>query len=217
MFETRNCARDLWKASSNTSFDEQIQCLLSIGAGVGQDYNDKDLNMLNNLSPFLTDTEATASRFASSHEHLAKANKYFRLTVPAGIGNIDLVDTSKPEDILGQTFTYLEERCSEQLDQCAKALKATYRPEREGKERFLPIYRYRQYNTERRHSKRSHIDPIAFKTAGSGCQWISPCLTVVVLIIGMIFCQLRSTSDRPIYSRNCTHGTNWGGQEYLHR
>ncbi|RSL75861.1 hypothetical protein CEP51_010490 [Fusarium floridanum] len=128
-----------------------------------------------------------AARFASSHQHLAKANKYFRLTVPAGIGNIDLVDTSKPEDILGRTFMYLEENCTEQLDQCAKVLRAEYRPEHEGKERFLPIYRYGQYNTERTHSKRSRIDLVAFKTAGSGCWWISLCLTVVVLIIGMIF------------------------------
>ncbi|RMJ13900.1 hypothetical protein CDV36_006418 [Fusarium kuroshium] len=172
VFETRNCARDLWQASNNTNFDEQIQCLVSIGAGVGQSYSAK---------------EATASRFASSHQHLAKANKYFRLTVPSGIGNIDLVDTSKPEDILGRTFMYLEENCTEQLDQCAKVLRAKYRSEHEGKERFLPIYRYGQDSTERRHSKRSRIDPVAFKTAGSGCWWISLCLTVVVLIIGMIF------------------------------
>ncbi|RSM02025.1 hypothetical protein CEP52_008226 [Fusarium oligoseptatum] len=187
VFETRNCARDLWQASSNTNFDEQIRCLVSIGAGVGQSYSAKGLDMRNNFSPFLTDTEATASRFASSHEHLAKANKYFRLTIPSGIGNIDLVDTSKPEDILGRTFMYLEENCTEQLDQCAKVLRAEYRPEHEGKERFLPIYRYGQYNTERTHSKRSRIDLVAFKTAGSGCWWISLCLTVVVLIIGMIF------------------------------
>ncbi|RSL69739.1 hypothetical protein CEP54_002106 [Fusarium duplospermum] len=187
VFETRNCARDLWQLSRKTSFDEQIHCLVSIGAGVGQDYNDKDLDMLSSFSPFLTDTEVTASRFAASHERLAQENKYFRLTVPAGIGNIDFIDTSKPQDILDQTFTYLEERCSEQLDQCAEVLKAKYRLEHERRERFLPIYRYGQYNTERRHSKRSRIDPIAFKTAGYGCQWISLCLTVVVLIIGMIF------------------------------
>ncbi|RSL63281.1 hypothetical protein CEP53_004494 [Fusarium sp. AF-6] len=187
VFETRNCARDLWQASSNTNFDEQIHCLVSIGAGVGQSYSAKGLDMLNCFSPFLTDTEATASRFTSSHEHLSKANKYFRLTVPSGIGNIDLVDTSKPKDILDWTFTYLEENCNEQLDQCTEVLRAKYRPENEGKERFLPIYRHGQYNTERRHSKRTRIDPVAFKTAGSGCRWISLCLTVIVLIIGMIF------------------------------
>ncbi|KAI8669991.1 PNPLA domain-containing protein [Fusarium sp. Ph1] len=95
VFETRNCARDLWQASSNTSFDEQIHCLVSIGAGVGRGYSAKGLDMRNDFSPFLTDTEATASR----------------LTVPTGIGSIDLADTSKPEDVAGWTFTYLEEDC----------------------------------------------------------------------------------------------------------
>jgi predicted acylesterase/phospholipase RssA len=141
VFETRNCARDLWQASSNTSFDEQIHCMVSIGAGVGRGYRAKGLDMRNDFSPFLTDTEATASRFASSHERLAKANKYFRLTVPAGIGNTDLADTSKPEDISGRTFTYLKENCSDQLDQCAKVLRGNYRPKSKRKERFFPIYR----------------------------------------------------------------------------
>ncbi|RSM15747.1 hypothetical protein CDV31_004846 [Fusarium ambrosium] len=134
VFETRNCARDLWQASNDTNFDEQIQCLVSIGAGVGQSYSAK---------------EATASR----------------LTVPAGIGNIDLVDTSKPEDILGRTFAYLKENC------------------------------------KRTHNKRSRIGFVAFKTdgsvsgpqPGSGCRWIVLCLTMVVLIIGIIFANIETS------------------------
>lgn len=129
VFQTRNCARDLWQVPNAASFDEQIHCLVSIGAGAGQGYSAKVLDMLKNFSSVLTDTEATASKFASSHEHLVKTNKYFRLTVPAGIGNIDLADTSKLEDISGRTFTYLKDNCSEQLDQCAEVLKRKYRPE----------------------------------------------------------------------------------------
>ncbi|KAI8670389.1 PNPLA domain-containing protein [Fusarium keratoplasticum] len=174
VFQTRSCARDLWRVPNNTSFDEQIHCLVSIGTGAGQGYSAKVLDMLKIFSSVLTDTEATASKFASSHEHLVKTNKYFRLTVPAGIGNIDLADTSKLEDISGRTFTYLKDNCSEQLDQCAKVLKRKYRPEKSS------------------HSKRSRIDLVSFKTAGSGsgcgrgCRWIVLCLTIVALIIGII-------------------------------
>ncbi|EEU36505.1 uncharacterized protein NECHADRAFT_81163 [Fusarium vanettenii 77-13-4] len=176
VFQTRDCARDLWEEPNSTSFDEQIHCMVSIGTGVEQGYSAKVLDMLKNFSSVLTDTEATASRFASSHEHLVRTNKYFRLTVPAGIGNIDLSDTSKLEDISARTFTYLKDNCSLQLDQCAEVLKRKYKPEKSS------------------HSKRSRIGGLARKTAGSGsgsrcgraCRWIALCLTMVALIIGII-------------------------------
>lgn len=124
----------MWQVSNTTSFDEQIHCLVSIGAGIGQDYGAKAFYMLDDFASVLIDTEATASVFASSHEHLVNMDKYFRLTVPAGIGDIDLADTSKIQEISGRTFTYLEENCSEQLDLCVEALRRKYKPESERKE-----------------------------------------------------------------------------------
>lgn len=134
VFKTRERARDLWGTSSDSSFDHQIDCLVSIGTGAGQGYSARVLDMLRNFSSVLTDTEATASRFSSSHEHLVKTNKYFRLTAPTGVGDIDLADISKLGEISGRTFTYLQDNCSLQLDQCAEVLKRKYRPESKKKD-----------------------------------------------------------------------------------
>ncbi|KAJ4314363.1 hypothetical protein N0V84_008943 [Fusarium piperis] len=159
VFQTQYCAQDLWQVSNETNFDEQMHCMVSIGAGVGQGYSAQVLDMLENSSSVLTDTEATATR----------------LTVPAGIGNMDLADTSKLADISGRTFKYLKENCGEQLDQCAEVIRRKYRPEKSMR------------------SRRSRIDLVAFKTArsesesGSGAQFIALCLTMLVLIMGIIF------------------------------
>lgn len=131
VFETRNSARDLWQTNETKCFDEQIHCLVSIGTGAQPGFSAHLWALLRNFASILTDPDSIALKFFQSQEHLVKSKKYFRLTVPAGVGNIDLADPSKLADISDRTFTYLQDHCHEQLEDCARALKSGYRPESE--------------------------------------------------------------------------------------
>lgn len=128
VFHIKACARDKWPILNNQKFDERIGCLVSIGTGAVKAHSANPLDMLINFSSIVTETEDTAFKFSSSHDYLVKKKKYFRLTVPCRIGDIDLADSSKLPEISGRTYTYLKDNCNEQLDQCAEVLRKNIEP-----------------------------------------------------------------------------------------
>ncbi|RDL38651.1 uncharacterized protein BP5553_02991 [Venustampulla echinocandica] len=126
VYQTLKCAENLWEMKEGERIDEQIQSLVSVGTGAGKPFGASVPELVENGTAILTQTEDTAKMFSSGHRRLVESKRYFRFTVPLGIGIIDLADTSKFAEISANTITYMDGNT--QLDECAQTLKRKYRP-----------------------------------------------------------------------------------------
>jgi hypothetical protein len=106
-------ARDLW---NNAEF-----CVVSIGTGLPakSEFGDDLRSLLRALIKISTETERTNRQFASEHRDL----EYFRFNVGNGLGDIELYEHEKSDEILANSKKYLERHIQKDLEQCVGILR----------------------------------------------------------------------------------------------
>jgi len=121
---------ELWKEASSIwpaqgSFDNNINCLVSIGTGMPSitPFGDKLMDIGKSLVEIATETERTASTFSEQNSSLEENGRYFRFNVAQGLQGIGLEEAREQPRIVAATDGYLEDRhVYRQIRQCRDRL-----------------------------------------------------------------------------------------------
>jgi hypothetical protein len=123
--EVYAAAKQLWSTKGQRSFDENVQCIISIGTGksVGKAFSDTLLGMNRSIIKIATETESTAQNFARDHKELMEEHRYFRFTVSEGMGDIRLDDHKRMVGIQEMTESYINDpKVMQEFRTCIKQL-----------------------------------------------------------------------------------------------
>ena len=87
----------------------RIQCLVSIGTGIGdmKDFGDNMKEVIETLKAIATETETTEKRFFNNHAALGIGDRYFRFNVDRGMSGIGLDEHKKMDKIEAGAELYL--------------------------------------------------------------------------------------------------------------
>ncbi len=114
-------ARHLWPGRS-------IGCLVSLGTGVripqGFNANKSRLHeVLQTLADIATDANNKAREFRDTSEgrELIRGKRYFRYSIPQGVGDVDLADFEKIPYMESMTLPYVVD-IDDSIGDCAKTL-----------------------------------------------------------------------------------------------
>ena len=114
-------ARQLWP-------DRNIGCLVSLGTGVKvpQGFNSKKSRLhevLQSLADIATDADNKARDFRDTQEgrELIRAKKYYRYSIPQGVGDVDLADFEIIPYIESMALPYVLD-VDDSIEECARSL-----------------------------------------------------------------------------------------------
>ena len=116
--ELWNQAKMMWGPES---FEEKIDCLVSIGAGISlKPFQDNIYHIHETLASISTETEQTAENFQRDKTCLDRPKRYFRFNVTNGLENIGLEESKKIKEIVAATRSYVKlEDVSSKMRACA--------------------------------------------------------------------------------------------------
>ncbi|KAF1949575.1 FabD/lysophospholipase-like protein [Byssothecium circinans] len=122
IWEVWNEAKDVWPSSN---FDDQIQCVVSIGTGIRSlvPFQDSLLGVFKSLKAIATETEPTAEQFVRVKSGLEKCGRYFRFDVLSGLESIGLEESKRMNAIRAATRLYIEsEAVFNQMQACTNSM-----------------------------------------------------------------------------------------------
>lgn len=123
--EVWNEAQDVWKSET---FEDNVQCLVSIGTGVPslRPFKDDLLSIGKTLVEIATETQMTAEQFSRDKSGLDGTGRHYRFNVSEGLENIGLEESNQKHMIMAATDRYIESQAVfRQMQACAKSLRGT--------------------------------------------------------------------------------------------
>ena len=107
VYELWNEAQDIWPS---TTFENSVQCLVSIGTGVPslKPFSDDLVGVGQSLLAIATETEKTAERFNRDKSQLDDDGRYYRFNVLHGLEDVGLEDSKQKSAIVAATDRYIE-------------------------------------------------------------------------------------------------------------
>ena len=136
-------AKDLW-FNSEMAFEEHIGCIVSIGTGVSrsESFGPHLSKIARSIEQMITETELTAERFEQEHDGLLRDGRYCRFNVPSGLGDIQLHEYGKADQISRLTQNYLNTRdVSRAVVRCAGKIKESMSKSQRNWTGLPPLYR----------------------------------------------------------------------------
>lgn len=114
-------ARSLWP-------DREVGCVISLGTGIKLPqsldlHNSRLHEVLQTLADIATDANSKAREFRDTAEGrtLVRNRRYFRYSVPQGVGEVDLADFEKMPYMESMTLPYAVDM-DDNIEECARAL-----------------------------------------------------------------------------------------------
>jgi predicted acylesterase/phospholipase RssA len=119
-------AYGLWGPGRTGRFEDQLQCLVSVGTGVpdARAFGANIIDIGKTLVKLATDSEQTARVFRVHHQDLFDEGRCFRFSVLSGLGAIGLEESDKLSEIKVATRNYcMSDQVQNDIKKCSSNLR----------------------------------------------------------------------------------------------